>query len=362
MTNRSILVVDDEHDKARLYAEQFAIEGWNAEPAFSGAAAVEAVKARDFGVVLLDMRMPGMDGFATLAEILKVRPDQCVVFFSGFGDVDSAVKALRQGAWSMVLKDGIKFQNLCESVDIAVQRKTAEVTARHERDAAIANAAKLESNSILANGCAHTVKNRLVAVASRLDQVDTATTLDVARCKSAEAREQLGKAFLAVKRLERIGSVRNLTFSPVRVSDVFAQAIDATRQAHSHQRSPRIQFKPKVDETVHVSADRSFLMEALECIFSNSIEAMSKDGGTVEFGCESREGRVALTILDTGSGFTAEMLTAAHEPFRTTKGPANFGCGLTFAKEVIERCGGTLEYGNRLDRSGAWVRLRLPPA
>ena len=360
--DRSILIVDDEQAQARIYSDQFLRQGWSATAVFRGEDAVDAVTNTEFGVVLLDMRMPGMDGFETLKAILKVRPDQCVVFFTGFGDVASAVRALRQGAWSMVLKDGIRFQDLFESVEVALQRKTRELTTRRERDAALTIAAKMESTPILANGCAHTVKNRLAAVTSRLDLAETATTLDEAKGRVAEAREQLGKAFFAIKRLERICKVQYVELSVVRLVDAVSQAFEATKQGHSHHSNPKIRFAKKLSDAVHVRADAQFLAEALENVFSNSVEAMVSDGGSIELICECSEGFADIMITDTGPGFTEEMLTCAHEPFRTTKGNTNFGYGLTFAKEVAECCGGSLDYGNRLDRTGAWVRIRLPLA
>jgi len=65
----TVLIVDDEEPQAKLYAGQFQRRGWLAEAVFCGEDAVDATRNREFGVILLDMRMPGMDGFEATAAI-----------------------------------------------------------------------------------------------------------------------------------------------------------------------------------------------------------------------------------------------------------------------------------------------------
>lgn len=362
--NHSILIVDDSQAQAVEYVKAFQRKGWLARAVFCGDDAVDAIKASEFGVILLDMRMPGTEeGFAALKEILLVRPDQCVVFFTAFGDVDSAVRALREGAWSMVLKDGISGQHLIETVEIALHRKTLEENTRKERDKALINEAIMEASVLrLANGCAHTVKNRLLAVGNYLELAEAADTAAIVKDRVAAARSQLGNAFFAVKRLERISKVERVELFAVRLVDAVSQAVAATKREYCHHPKSKILFVKKLNDAVEVIADKEFLAESLENVFGNSIDAMMNGGGTIELICECSNGIADIRISDTGPGFSTEMLTMAHEPFRSSKGQNNFGYGLTFAKAVVERCNGRLDYGNRLDRTGAWVRIVLPLA
>lgn len=359
--NRSILIVDDESDQARHYETLFARNGWRSKAVFGGSAALAELKDVEYGVVLLDMKMPEMDGFETLSAILEMRPDQCVVFFTGFGDVAAAVRALREGACSMVLKSGINFQVLLDSVEVELSRRTNELALRAERDAAIANAARLESTSALANGCAHSVKNRLVAISTRLTVAELATTLEKAKFAASEASAQLDKAFLVIKRLERICRLRELELKPVQLGNSLRQAIELVRETDNHARNVDIKLPGGVDE-VFVMSEQDSLCDSLENLFENSVDAMFERGGMIEVDCVTTNGHADLTVFDSGPGFADEVLRTAHEPFRTTKRDRNLGYGLTFVKEVAECSGGVLEYGNRTDHRGAWVRLRLPLA
>jgi DNA-binding NtrC family response regulator len=95
---RRILVVDDDRTFRLSTAELLRQDGHDVEGAADAAEAVERLEARRYDLVLLDMRMPGMDGLTAL-EVLRRRGLRApVLMISGFGTIDSAVEALHRGA------------------------------------------------------------------------------------------------------------------------------------------------------------------------------------------------------------------------------------------------------------------------
>jgi len=99
-----ILIVDD--DKAALdsLTQVFEKEGFETRAEQSGEAALDALRSEDFGVVLADLRMPGMDGMDLLKAIKAIRPDTEVVIMTAFGTIEKAVEAMREGAYDFVTK------------------------------------------------------------------------------------------------------------------------------------------------------------------------------------------------------------------------------------------------------------------
>jgi len=101
-----VLIVDD--DPALLEALPEALRlrmGWvTVETADSAAAALDRMAARDYDAILADIKMPGMDGLALLAEIRGRQPDTPILMITGHGEYDLAVRALRGGAYDFIQK------------------------------------------------------------------------------------------------------------------------------------------------------------------------------------------------------------------------------------------------------------------
>jgi DNA-binding NtrC family response regulator len=101
---RSILVVDDDSAMREMMISMLESAGIRATAAASAGAALESLRDHDFDVVLSDIRMPGKDGIELLGEIRELRPDTPVVLMTAFGSIDSAVAAMRAGAFDYVPK------------------------------------------------------------------------------------------------------------------------------------------------------------------------------------------------------------------------------------------------------------------
>jgi DNA-binding NtrC family response regulator len=106
MTPLTVLIVDD--DPALLQALPQALRlrmgGVTVETAESGAAALDRIATQDYDAIVTDIKMPGMDGLALLAEIRKRRPDTPTLIITGHGEHDLVVRALRGGACDFIQK------------------------------------------------------------------------------------------------------------------------------------------------------------------------------------------------------------------------------------------------------------------
>ena len=99
-----ILMVDDEEQFRRTTSKIMARKGYEITSAGSGEEAIDILRKTPHDVVVLDIKMPGMDGHETLEELKKIDPDVPVIMLTGHGALDSARESLKRGAFDYLNK------------------------------------------------------------------------------------------------------------------------------------------------------------------------------------------------------------------------------------------------------------------
>jgi len=102
--NGSVLVIDDEEIMREILETLLTREGYDVRLASSGAEGVELAKSSNFDVAIVDVMMPGMDGLETLAELKKVDDDLPAVMITAFASVETAIAAMKSGAFDYITK------------------------------------------------------------------------------------------------------------------------------------------------------------------------------------------------------------------------------------------------------------------
>ena len=116
-----VLVVDDEASARNGLQKLLAQEGYDAIAAEDGPSALEVVAEKAPDVIVTDLKMPGMDGMELLAKLKEQNPQIPVLVATAFGDVTTAVKAMRAGAEDYVTKP-IDFDALLVIIERAMER------------------------------------------------------------------------------------------------------------------------------------------------------------------------------------------------------------------------------------------------
>ena len=98
-----ILIVDDDAGVRESLEELLRLEDYQADSSGSGEDALEAL-SEGFDLVLLDIKMPGIDGVEVMHEIRKYHPDTRIIIITGYGSLESAIDAIRSGAQDYMLK------------------------------------------------------------------------------------------------------------------------------------------------------------------------------------------------------------------------------------------------------------------
>ena len=99
-----ILFVDDEEQFLASMKKRLDLRGFNVTTVNSGEKAVEAARGAGFDIALVDLKMPGMDGKATLAALKREHEFMEIVILTGHGSMDSAVETTKSGAYSYLQK------------------------------------------------------------------------------------------------------------------------------------------------------------------------------------------------------------------------------------------------------------------
>lgn len=100
----TVLVVDDEKGQREILRAILETEGYEVGTASGGEEALTAIQKVGFDLVITDLKMPGMDGHGVLKRIIKERPNTSVVMVTAHGSIDSAVEAIRLGAFDYLTK------------------------------------------------------------------------------------------------------------------------------------------------------------------------------------------------------------------------------------------------------------------
>lgn len=125
----NILLVDDEADFVETMTKRFRIRKIPVVSAGSGAEALRLVDEQDFDVVILDVRMPGMDGLEVLRQIRAKRPLTEVIMLTGHASLEAGMQGMSLGAYDYVLKPA-DFDDLLDKVRRAAERKALNVSAQ----------------------------------------------------------------------------------------------------------------------------------------------------------------------------------------------------------------------------------------
>jgi two-component system response regulator AtoC len=101
---RPVLLVDDEAEFTSILSKVLRRRGFTVHVAGTGEAALEALRKSAFGVVVLDVKMPGIDGLHVLAEVTRSLPDTRVILLTGHLAPGDEEQSIAQGAFAYLLK------------------------------------------------------------------------------------------------------------------------------------------------------------------------------------------------------------------------------------------------------------------
>ena len=125
MEKAKILLVDDESDVTRILSKRLGRRGFECQAAANGQEAVDAMEQYAYGVIIMDVKMPVMDGMSALQIIHSRWPKTQVILLSGHADMQLAVQAMSEGAFGYLMKP-VDIEELLFKIEDAVTQVRLE--------------------------------------------------------------------------------------------------------------------------------------------------------------------------------------------------------------------------------------------
>ena len=360
----SILVVDDTPANLHMLAEMLKKRGYRARPVPSGKLALQAAKADPPDLILLDINMPVMDGYAVCAELkrdalLSAIP---VLFISAYGETVDKVRAFSAGGVDYITKP---FQ--VEEVEARVAVHLQLRRQQRELEITLAKQRELEGmRDSMVHMIVHDLRAPLTAVFNYLDLVceqeagfispESMQNLDLAM-KATRWMVQMVTVLLDASKIE--AGQMNLRRGECDVGDVLADAIDAIRSLADEK---NVTF---LRASVRGLVDRDVIARVIQNLVSNALK-LTPPGGEVRVSLHGGDHSLRVEVTDHGPGIAAEHHPKIFEKFgqldtNVRQSIASSGLGLYFCKLAIEAHGGCIGVDSQVGQGSTfWFELPLP--
>ena len=354
---RTILCVEDNPALRDNLREILEDAGYAVRTAATCAEALNPATGR-FDVALIDVRLPDGDGIALAGRLSDLAPDAELIMMTGFATLESAIAAVRAGAWAYLMKP-CATPDLLLAVDQAV-RQIEHVEEKRELIRRAHVAEKLAAIGTLAAGLSHEIKNPLNAASLQLMVLERR----LRRLHPELERELEAPLHLVrdeVARLNRIledflefARRRNVAPAPVDVADLLGRVVDLLAP-----QCERLGVRLERDwgPLPPVLGDAGRLQQALVTLVLNGMQEAQPDG-FVRLSAVQEADELVLAVEDSGPGIPDDVLHRVFEPFFTTKSTGS-GLGLPLVHNVVEQHGGTISV-ERAQGRGARFVIRLP--
>ncbi len=360
----TILVVDDTPANLRLLTTMLRDGGYKVRPVSSGDMALRAIEAKAPDLVLLDVNMPGMDGYEVCRR-LKADPRWTgipVLFISALTDTADKVRAFQAGGVDYV---GKPFQ--FEEVDARVR---THLELRRKSLALAESLSRLQEmeqmRDTLTHMIAHDMRSPLLALQMSVEVLgdmvpatdpDAATLATTARRGAAQVVEMVSQ-MLDVSRLE--AGKMELHHAPADLVELARNAV-ATLRPLAAERTLEL-FAPAA---VPADIDSNLILRVISNLLGNAIK-FTKPDGKIRLEVQLAEGHPRIAVIDDGSGIAPEQHQSIFEKFGQTAAGARrvgSGLGLTFCKMAVEAHGGTIGLESEPGRGSTfWFSLPLAPS
>jgi two-component system, cell cycle sensor histidine kinase and response regulator CckA len=372
-----ILVVDDEPVVQLLLEEVLAQDGHAVTIAGDAAAASAALDSLgEIDVALVDKNLPDRSGLEVIRQVKERQPDAEVIMITGYPSLDSAIEAMRVGAFDYLVKPfgdindlRVKVRNACEKRWLIRSEREKQVLERQ-----LVQAQKMEAVGRLAGGIAHDFNNLLVVIQGSAQFIKHVVERDPERAAEVVAKyvDSILDASASASSMTRqlLAFSRRQVVAP-EVLDLNA-AVRSTERLVSRLAGESVEvFYQLTEDPWPVEIDRTHIDQLIVNVVVNARDAMPA-GGKLTFATRNLElddGEVGpllagsyleLSIADTGTGMSDEVRQHAFEPFFTTKNEAaGTGLGLPTVQSITEQAGGEVTLDSTPGR-GTIVRVYLP--
>lgn len=354
-----VLVVDDQPANVRLVGMVLADAGFDIVPATSGVQALERLKHVRPDLILLDMRMPGMDGFEVLAQLRRdsALAEIPVIFLTAAAERELVVEALEAGAVDYVTKPFVAEE--------LVARVRAHVLLKQYRDRL---RRAIEEREHMTSVVAHDLKNPLFSISLSAELLaeaadDPRKVRRIAATIGGSAKRSLAFVERYLERRADVELRRGYEPKPID-AEWLVRSCGIDIESLAARKSQTLAYR--IAAVPPVLADADAFSVAYGNMLSNAVK-YSPEGTTIDIGVGlGRPGTARFTVADRGPGIDVAQRDQLFQRFarldaRPTGGESSSAIGLAAAFREAQWMGGELWHEPR-HGGGAVFVLELPVA
>ncbi len=366
------LLVDDLEENLIALEALLARDGLDLHRARSGEDALELMLANDYALALLDVQMPGMDGFE-LAEIMRAneRSRHIPIIFvtAGSGDAARRFRGYEAGAVDFIQKpieaDILRSKSNVFR-DLYAQRQ--QITAQRDELATLSaalQAADQQKNRFLAV-LAHELRNPLAVLAAGLSILERKRDPEVIGNIRTSMRQHLGYMTRLVDDLLDINRIEHgkisLRREKVLLADILPSALEVAVPAiesGNHTLAVNVPEQP-----ILLDVDKARFIQMVSNVVGNAARYTPK-GGRIEVTASCTGNRASIVVSDNGIGIPADQQPRIFELFEQSNAGMGMvgdglGIGLALVKQLAELHGGTIRLVGSIPGEGSTFEIQLP--
>jgi len=359
--NHSVVVIDDEEsmrDSCRMILEK---DGFQTETAENGEKGLDKIKEMKPDIALVDLKMPGIGGLDVLEKINEISPHTIPIVITGYATVESAVEAMKKGAYDFLPKPFTP-----EQLRVIIKRGLEKIKLSREAESLRNEKKLIEENFITM--VSHQLRSPLVAIAQYFEVMLSGSVGEM----SKQQREMLSKAkdrvenllnlindWLDAARIDKGQLVEK--FKPVSLHELFKKQIEFM-QPLAEKNKINLEIKSPAGDTT-IMGDKETLEQAFSNLISNAIK-YNKPSGSVSISFRENNDNIITDIKDTGVGIEKKHIPQLFNQFfrvsrnESKKGKGS-GLGLSISKKIIDAHSGTIDVSSN-PGEGSTFSVSLP--
>ncbi len=356
-----ILVIDDEESMRDSCSLILTKGGFQAETAENGAIGLEKVKEVKPDLILVDLKMPGISGMEVLEKVREIDPNIISVVITGYATVDSAVEAMKKGAYDFLPKPFTP-----EELRLIIRRGLERRKLILETETLRREKKLMEENFITM--VSHQLRSPIVAVIQYFEVIlggMVGSISDKQKEMIQRAKDRLESLlnlindWLDAQRIDK-GQIVN-KFKPLSLKNIIKRLIDDMQPlAQKYEVTLELGACPENDI---VQGDKETLDQVFSNLITNAIR-YNKPKGKVFVTIKENKDSIAAEVQDTGIGIAKEHLPFIFDQFyRVSRSEEQkikgTGLGLSIAKKIVEAHGGFIQISSELGK-GSTFTVFLP--
>lgn len=359
--NFSILIVEDDDDARKNMEDVLSLDGYLVESASHCLPAIAAIESKSFDAVIVDWRLPDGSGGDLIPIIKRELPNAPIIVVTGLREFDTAVTALRGGAYDFLTKP-INPDSLRGLLGRLVERKQHLSEIESAQEKVLANE-RLAAIGQMVAGLAHESRNAFQRSHACLAEL----TLDLQQMPDSlqlvrKVQKALDDLNFLLEEVREYSAPINLERRDCNLETIVKETWQEILEAKQREVFPDITISSSKDVPDHVYVDCDRLGQVIRNLLENAIFACSDPGRIDVDICVASQPNLApnfvVSVSDNGKGVPAENREEVFTPFFTTKTKGT-GLGLAICRRIAEAHLGSLRV-DESDSGGARFLLSIP--